>query len=56
MSDNLIGSNKSSGKNITGSLGFDDMYMKAGINWDLTQTKIVGFDSQLSYDVISNEF
>ena len=49
MSDNLIDS-------FTGSLGFDDMYIKAGINWDLNQTKIVGVDPQLSYDVISNEF
>ena len=34
MSNNLIGSNKSSGKKITGSPGFDDMYTKTGINWD----------------------
>ena len=32
MSNNLIGSNKSSGKKITGSPGFDDMYTKTGIN------------------------
>jgi len=56
MSDNLIGSNKSSGKKIIGSLGFDDMYIKVGINWDLNQTKITGVDPQLFYDVISNDF
>ena len=55
MSDNLIGSNKSSGKTIIGSLGFDDMYIKVGINWDLNQTKITGVDPQLFYDVISND-
>ena len=44
MSDNLIGSNKLSGKKITDSLGFDDMYIKAGINWVLNQTKVVGVD------------
>ena len=32
------------------------MYIKQGINLDLNQTKIVGVDPQLSYDVISNEF
>ena len=53
---NLIGSNKSRVKKIKGALGFDDMYIKQGINWDLNQTKIVGVDPQLSYDVISNEF
>ena len=56
MSNNLIGSNKSSGKTITGSLGFDDVYIKVGINWDLNQTKMVDVNPQLSYDVISNEF
>ena len=39
-----------------GALGFYYMYIKASINWDLNQTKIVGVDPQLSYDVISNEF
>ena len=43
-------------KKIKGALGFDNMYIKQGINWDLNQTKIVGVDPQLSYDVISNEF
>ena len=43
-------------KKIKGAPGFDDMYIKQGINWDLNQTKIVGVDPQLSYDVISNEF
>ena len=56
MSDNLIGSNKSSGNKITGSLGFDDMYTKACINWDSNPNKIVGVDPKLSYDVIFNEF
>ena len=37
-------------------LVLDDMYIKQGINWGLNQTKIVGVDPQLSYDVISNEF
>ena len=41
---------------ITGYLGFNDMYIKAGINWGLNQTKIVDVDPQLSYDVMSNEF
>ena len=56
MSGNLIGSIKPRVKKIKGALGFDDMYIKQGINWDLNQTKIVGVDPQLSYDVISNEF
>ena len=43
-------------KNITRSLGFDDMYIKVGINLDFNHTKFVGVDPQLSYDVISNEF
>ena len=37
MSDNLIGSNNSSGKKITDSPGVDDMYIKQGINQDLNQ-------------------
>ena len=39
-----------------GSLGFDDMYIKAGIGWDINQSKIIGMDPQLSYDVITNKF
>ena len=56
MSNNLIGSNKSSGKTITDSLGFDDTYIKVGINLDLNQTKMIGVNPQLSYVVISNGF
>ena len=41
---------------VYGSLGFDDMYIKAGIGWNINQTNIVGMDPQLSYDVITNEF
>ena len=41
---------------VYGSLGFDDMYIKAGIGWNINQTNIVGMDRQLSYDVITNEF
>ena len=41
---------------VYGSLSFDDMYIKAGIGWNLNQTNIVGMDPQLSYDVITNEF
>ena len=41
---------------LYGSLGFDDMYIKAGIGWNLNQTNIIGMDPQLSYDVIRNEF
>ena len=56
MRDNRTGSNMSSGKNNYDALDFDDVYIKSGINWDLNQTKIVGVDTQLSYDVIFNEF
>ena len=27
---------------VYGSLGFDDMYIKAGIGWNINQTNIVG--------------
>ena len=40
---------------VYGSLGFDDMYIKAGIGWNINQTNTVGMDPQLSYDVITNE-
>ena len=56
MRDNRTGSNMSSGKNNYDALVFDDVYIKSGINWDLNQTEIVGVDTQLSYDVIFNEF
>ena len=41
MRGNLIGSNKSRVKKIKCALGFDDMYIKQGINWDLSQTKLL---------------
>ena len=41
---NLIGSIKPRVKKIKGTLGFDDMYIKQGINWDLHQSKILGVD------------
>ena len=41
---------------VYGTLDFDDIYIKAGIDWSLNQTNIVEMYPQLSYDVITNEF
>ena len=38
------------------SIDIDDMYIKAGMNWDVNQSKLSGMDPQLSCDVITNEF